>query len=231
MKNLTQFLALVAKLTENFLTNPGRIYDRFEMFVNENWDELAKEVKIKFYKNTKFIDIGWNNIAPYSGPEKTNKELLDRLISKVREKGYKLGWNNDTTGYDDDIANWGFINEKITETSPNMDISILPDGAMSEGTMYEHAKIAKMQHEHLVCDILRMANALWDRGFYVQGLAYGCWTIFPLKNRRKSDNVPCKLYIGFNSDGEFLVDVRKVYATNKWHGPQVSLPLSQPLES
>lgn len=226
MKNITNLMALVAILIEQFLKNPELVYRRFEFFVNEKWNELAEEIKLKFYRNTKLIDGDWNNVTPYSGPEKTNKELLEVLVKKVRSGGHTMGYNNGSTGYDDDIKAWGFMDEKVPEKTLAMDVPILPDGTMTEGDMFKQAKLAKMEHEHFLGDSLRIAIALWDTGYYVKGLANGCWTPFYLKKRRKSDNVPCRLDVGFDSDGEFCVGVDEVDEADRWRSPRVGLPLS-----
>ena len=222
-KTVSDLLNLVA---EYLATNPTSqriqgLITVMTLYIQGKNDELTEFIKTTFFCGTKLIDEGII-ITPYAGPEKTNAELLAVFVQKAKEKGYTMAYNHDGTGYDDDIKGWGFLDEAVTESSPEMYLPILPKGGLTEGEMFAEAKIADKEHEHLVCDSIRTAIALLDADFYKEK---GTWTPFFLKNKRKSDDVSCGLGFGFGGGGGFYVCVRRVNADIEWDNPRVGMTL------
>lgn len=223
MKNVADLFKIVADF---IATNPNvqkiqNLITVITLYLAGKTDELTAFIKTTFFFGSKLIDEGII-VTPYAGPEKTNAELLGVFVKKAKEKGYTMAYNHDGTGYDDDITNWGFIKEEVSETSPEMYIPILPKGGLTEGQMFAEANIADKEHQHLVCDAIRTAISLLDADFYKEK---GTWTPFFLKNKRKSDGLACKLNFGFFGDGKFYVIVGEVGETREWDDPRVGLPL------
>jgi len=223
MKNISDLLKTIA---EFITTNPTvqkiqNLITVITLYLGGEIDELTEFIKTKFFYGSNLIDENII-ITPYNGPETTNTELLNVFVKKAREKGYKMAYNNDGTGYDDDISNWGFLDEEVSETSPPMYIPILPKGGLTESQMLTEAKTADKEHEHLVCDAIRTAISILDADFYKEK---GTWTLFFLKNKRKSDEMACRLDFGFYDDGKFYVCVDSVNEAREWDRPRVGLPL------
>jgi hypothetical protein len=219
--------ALLNLVAEFIATNPTsqsiqNLITVMTLFIQGKNGELAEFLKNTFFCGTKLLDEGII-ITPYNGPEKTNTELLEIFVQKAKEKGYTMAFNNDSTGYYDDIKDSGFLEEFVVETSPEMYLPILPESGLTEGEMFAEAKTADKEHEHLVCDAIRTAIALLDADFYKEK---GTWTSFFLKNKRKSDGLSYEFIFGFECDLEFHVSMLKVDPGRECSGSRLGLPLS-----
>ncbi len=227
MKNINNFLNLIPGLGEKFEQNPERTYKILELVKEGKDEELKLFLETKFFFGTKLIDDGIV-ITPYAGPEKTNKELLDKYISIAREKGFTFYYNNATTGYDSDIDNWKVLEEKVTESPKEIYLPILPKGSMTQKEMFEQAKLSGKNHLHSVSTAIRLEIALMQKDFFTPGQENGSWVPVFLDSFKK-DGVPCRLSFGLGSDGRLRVNVIEVREQGLWFSPRVGLPLSNKL--
>lgn len=222
---ITNILTTVGGLIEDYQQsqNLGKLENILQLLKEGKFAELNELLKLKFFYGSKLIDDGII-LNPYVGPEKTNKELLEKFIALAREQGFIFAYNHTTTGYDSGIESQGLLKEKMTESPKEIYLPILPAGTMTKKEMFAQIKIAGKKHLHSVSTAIRTAISLLEYGFYKPGQENGSWTLFFLETNYKE--VPCKLHFGLGSDGKFYVSVFKVSETSKWSSPRVGLPLS-----
>lgn len=199
MKKISDLMALVAKLIEQFIKNPEAVYNRFEMFVNEQWEDLQENVKIIFFGP--FVDKGMI-VTPEPTTTVHITELLQELTKELKARNIPAYYENGRY-YHEHVIKW-FPNAKVYNTAKPSKIVFLPEGGMTEGKMIENAKKLKAGYKDYLSNYLQKVITMVKAGYYDEPESY---MLAFLEEVRESDNVQCKLWADRGSDGEFYLFV------------------------